>query len=911
MTASLPGEKSDRQTGDQTLAPGDHVGKYVIRRCIDRGGMGIVYEADDAALRRRVALKLLLPDATHRDPAMAARLIREARAAAGLSHPNVVSVYDVGSHESGPFVAMEHVEGKSVRQWLATRTRSWREIVRVFREAGQGIAAAHAAGLVHRDIKPDNILVGDDRVRVADFGLARSAQEMEPTSGTADVGTATITRDDSVVGTPRYMAPEQRKPGTVDARADQYSFCVSLQEAVKDADPPRWLARVIARGLSEHPDERYPSMRALLEDLGRDRAKRVRWLVGAGAIVVIGVGAAYAGMAASRPEACGGGAEAIAATWNAEAKTRISTALASLRLPYATTTWTRVATVLDRYAGDWAQMHRSACEATRVHRTQTEDMLDRRMACLDRRHRAFAQLVHSLTVADTKVVDAAATAATALPRIADCGDLTALSSTAASPSYASKDEVNRNLVAARLNVVAAKYDEARAGAQQALDAARAAHDVENEAEGLLVLGRIELENGDQARSVELLLEAERLAARAKALPLRNEALRLLGQAYRRVGRLADAKRVLDDAFTALASDPDPIVESELLRTRGVYFASTGKYEDARRDLERALAIAVEAMGPDAEPLGSIYNALAIVYRRLGKLDQALDFARRWLELQRKFGEDHPATAAAHGGVASVLTYMGRFDEARVEHERGIATLRASGRKSAQLATLENDYGNMLARMSRWREASAHFRASLEIKDAIGADAANTVMVRSNLGLALVLIGEAEEGERVLRQVVEARVRLFGENHEDVAHARALVGRALAARGQHDAAIVELSRALELMRKVTGEHHVRVAEVLVYIAETERRRKQFSRALRADEQALAIYEKTLAADHPDRADMGAALALDHLGLGRPARALPLAEQAYAFFSQRGGTENAMVTFVLARALWESGQDRARA
>ncbi|MBZ0235486.1 MAG: serine/threonine protein kinase, partial [Deltaproteobacteria bacterium] len=252
------------------LVSGEEVGRYTVRRVIDAGGMGVVYEADDRSLGRRVALKVLRSGQT-RDPAMAARLVREARTAAGLSHPNVVAVYEVGVHATGPFIAMELVAGTTLRQWLAATPRRWREIVRVFREAGLGIAAAHAAGIVHRDIKPDNILVGDDRVRVADFGLARFAQapaEPVPATPSGEAAGDRITQVGAVLGTPRYMAPEQREGRDADARADQFSFCTSLDEALTGArDVPVRIRRAIARGMDPDPEARHPSMDALLREL--------------------------------------------------------------------------------------------------------------------------------------------------------------------------------------------------------------------------------------------------------------------------------------------------------------------------------------------------------------------------------------------------------------------------------------------------------------------------------------------------------------------------------------------------------------------------------------------------------------------------------------------------------------------
>src|SRR6185369_5908400 len=194
-------------------------GKYRVIRAIGEGGMGVVYLARDERLERDVALKLGSAMST----APLARAVDEAQALAKLSHPNVVVVHEVGELDGRLFVAMEHVGGGTARSWRADRPRSAREIVALYAAAGDGLAAAHAAGLIHRDVKPDNILVGGDgRPRLADFGV---------------VGAASSTGSAGIAGSPGYMAPEQATGGAIDARADQYAFAVSVWEALFGARP--------------------------------------------------------------------------------------------------------------------------------------------------------------------------------------------------------------------------------------------------------------------------------------------------------------------------------------------------------------------------------------------------------------------------------------------------------------------------------------------------------------------------------------------------------------------------------------------------------------------------------------------------------------------------------------------------
>ncbi|HTM19495.1 MAG TPA: serine/threonine-protein kinase, partial [Kofleriaceae bacterium] len=204
---------------DAALAAGSKVGRYVVLELIGGGGMGMIYKAYDPQLDRAVALKLMRPAAAESDPDASNRVLREAQSLAKLQHPNIVAVHDAGLFGDQVFAAMEYVAGDTVSRWLKVEPRSAEEIVDVFRAAGRGLAAAHAAGLVHRDFKPDNVIVGTDgRVRVLDFGLARPA-------GDAAAGGPSA-------GTPAYMAPEQHDHRVADARSDQYSFCVALYEAV-------------------------------------------------------------------------------------------------------------------------------------------------------------------------------------------------------------------------------------------------------------------------------------------------------------------------------------------------------------------------------------------------------------------------------------------------------------------------------------------------------------------------------------------------------------------------------------------------------------------------------------------------------------------------------------------------------
>jgi serine/threonine protein kinase len=309
-------EESPSRYEPLPLARGDRIGRYTIRSLLAEGGMGMVFRAVDRQLGRRVAIKLLRPrtvDGTalfgHRD-----RLLREAQALAQLSHPNIVTIYDVGTTKGSLFIAMEYVDGRSLRAWLAQRRRPWHEIAAVFVQAGRGLAAAHAAGIVHRDFKPGNVLIGrDGRVRVLDFGIARGLDDDQAARSDQSLTESDITRPEMlsarltdvniVLGTAGYIAPEQLFQKPVTPRSDQFSFCVALYEALFGVRPypgkdglevarafrkgciaapekkqriPRRMRRALVRGLAVDPDLRHPSMDTLLCELEACPAERPR-----------------------------------------------------------------------------------------------------------------------------------------------------------------------------------------------------------------------------------------------------------------------------------------------------------------------------------------------------------------------------------------------------------------------------------------------------------------------------------------------------------------------------------------------------------------------------------------------------------------------------------------------------------
>ena len=295
-------------------------GRYELIGELGAGGMGVVYEAYDPELDRRVALKVIGQSQRRLGSIARERQVREARALARLAHPNVIAIHDVGSVGDEVFVAMELVHGVTLKEWLRTSERDLDDILEVFNQAGRGLVAAHAVGLVHRDFKPSNVIVGDDgRVRVLDFGLARLA-DLEASADAVDRGAGplgVLTGTGAVVGTPAYMAPEQWTGAKVDERSDQFSFCGALYEGLygelpftvasaeerveeivaggleppaTDRGIPERVRAAVVRGLAAAPDDRHPSLQALLTELARrPRAGHRRKVLLAGVAALLAV----------------------------------------------------------------------------------------------------------------------------------------------------------------------------------------------------------------------------------------------------------------------------------------------------------------------------------------------------------------------------------------------------------------------------------------------------------------------------------------------------------------------------------------------------------------------------------------------------------------------------------------------
>lgn len=697
-------EPSVRSRGPEcTFEEGAAVGRYVLLERVGAGGMGVVYAAYDPQLDRRIALKVLKGRGFRRTLGSdgPTRLLREAQAMAKLSHPNVVALHDVGTLGDEVFLAMEFIEGQSLRVWLHGE-HHWRDIVDVFLQAGRGLAAAHAAGLVHRDFKPDNVLVGDNgRVVVTDFGLARQLQVSDATlsehlgpevtqpqqvipeeeedegSSAQLIVSGAMSRTAGQVGTPAYMAPEQHETmAEVTAAADQFSFCVALYEALfgrhpfRGSDPvsismavvandrrpprpdehrvPRRIRRVIERGLSHDPKQRFAAMRALLAQLNpRSPAQRnAKWAF-VGMAGLLGVTGASVWMTDSSPTACANASRHLESVWNRAERQRIADAFEASGLPFSDRAMESVSRRLDEYATQWVGTHKGVCEAS-VHGEQSQELLDRRMRCLDRRRDALIQLVGVLAEADTETVLRAQSTAEALPGIEGCNDLEALQAGYALPPT-EKEAILAEASALRLRaetlLEAGKLEEGHASANAAFDLAMTTGYPPIIARTRQTLTHSTSRRGKFAQAERLATQTLVDARAAKDVRLEAEAwldrLMIVGLHQRRPDE-AERFTPLVRAAILQVAEPAPLL-GQLERIRGLIAAARGHHSVAAEHFSSSLNYFES--GPEAHPpevaLATARLATALTRSRSNEAAATCSTASK--RLQQAFGPTHPET----------------------------------------------------------------------------------------------------------------------------------------------------------------------------------------------------------------------------------------------------------------------------
>jgi tetratricopeptide (TPR) repeat protein/tRNA A-37 threonylcarbamoyl transferase component Bud32 len=826
------------------------VGRYLLIEEIGKGGMGAVYSAFDPELERRVAIKLIDARAEPR-----ARLRREAQAIARVTHPNVIAVYDVGEFEfierRGVYMVMEMVEGADLRAWAGERRRSVAELLGVYVQAGRGLDAAHRKGVVHRDFKPANVLVArEGRVLVLDFGLARglgqgevdeheSAATLESapddsTSGArasasssqASVSSlsAPLTRHGAVIGTPRFMSPEQHQTSIVDARSDQYSFCLALYidlyrrlpfdessfealvddklAGIRDWDAPHVPAHVRAalqRGLHPDPDQRWPDMAGLVAALADDpRVRRRRVLaLGLGLTMLAGsIGGAIAWDRHALAQ-CAERDAWLAGAWDEPRRAALIAAYDASGRSYAATARERALHELDAYADTLARIQADVCEDR--HRERVEpDIAAARSACLEQRRERLGAMAEQLGNADARIVEHTVELLGALPAAEPCATIdTPLVEREVDP--AARQAIERELFELELLAAAGDQPAALAGIAPVLTRARELDDPHTLMVALLQAGNLHAAARKQPEAEALLGEAARLAERKGDHDIAIDALLGLALTLEDMrGRWDEAQRVLGLALAKY----EHRAGGSAGRWR-FHYAQAGihnqqkRREQARVELELALTSARVDQG--AMTIAKILHALAMTETDLDLLEAAERHARESIELRiGVYGPDHPSLMYPLRALARIAGERKQPEQALVHLDRAIALGETRhGRDAPGLIEPHTDRAKALRQLARFDEALAEYVEAERLARANGQTAEEHLRMQSQLLVRLDRPSEALE--RAELALAEHR-RVHGPD-EQVPWLRARFfvhrGEALLANGRAEAALLDFRRAAEL------------------------------------------------------------------------------------------------------------------
>jgi len=770
-----------------TTAPADFdvgwddtkIGRYVFRRVVGSGGMGVVVAAHDPELDREVAIKLVVA----RDEADDARPQREAQAMARLSHPNVVQVYEMIRLGERIAIVMQLVEGEDLGAWYAREERTWREAIDVYSQAGHGLAAAHRAGIVHRDFKPSNVLIDRDGVvRVTDFGLARRAAD-GVTAGTAPTGTAT-----GLAGTPAYMAPEQHRGAAVDARTDQWALACTLFEAVYGRRPftapdraalatavirgeiepepagspvPRRIRAALRRALSTDPDDRFASVEDFVAALAV-RSRRVPYAIAAAVAVAVLVAASlWAGQRGAAP--CEGLDAPMRTAWTDATRSQLRARLLAPDVGVPAATVERALHGLDTYATTWAATRTRACKDAQQG-VRSAEALDTRMRCLDRHLSEMSGVLDGLAAGSGGTLRAASDAVSQLSPVTECAD--------------AKDTVARP---------------ANPALRGEIDAA----------EGTLARAVAFVSLGQFETAAPLADRAAAVGEHAGAPSLMARALVVRGECEDRLGQFAAALAAFQHAATAAAKARDNTVIVDALARA---FLTDGDHIGHRGDALRArpfIELALETAGqPDAERAEWLHFLAIMLYDDSSQVEEAAADERESLAIrQRTLPPDHVYIFDSMETLANIEAARKHYDDSqRILEQVRDARLAARGPNDHLVSAVYNNLGVLKIRRGDLLAAIDDLQRSVDIGAKIGQPETSAMF---NLGISELELGRLTASAKTFAMALAVFERLAGagsDKSRHVADSATYLGVVWIAQGDYTRGRAMLQRGLDTARR---------------------------------------------------------------------------------------------------------------
>jgi len=840
------------------------IGKYRVAECVGAGAMGRVFAAYDDVLDRKVALKLVRHQRA--SPSTMARLIQEAKSLARLDHPNVVRVHEAGFVDERAWIAMQFVEGCTLREWFEGAPRSVGELLDTLHGAGRGLAAAHEAGLVHRDFKPDNVLVSEDNaVRVVDFGLVHIFGETDPArtgptddlvpEGVRGLLEGRLTREGAVMGTPVYMPPEQLRGGRVDARSDQFSFCVTCWEALfgnrpfsaRTADEllaatenrrwqppsdarrvPKRIERALQRGLSARPDHRFENMDALLAALEASRRPRRAWMLAAsGAALAVTIWR----VAPDDASACSGAPE-MADVWSEGHAVELRRAFEASELPFADKAGRESVVRLDARVMEWRGAQMLVCNEADA------PVRDIRQACLERQRLQLEATVRHLQTGARPVVENAVDLIAGLPDAVECLGF----DTTAEPSRASDPELLRMALDAEMHAAAGQSEDAQRLATSTLQRARERTDVLMQIAALRTRGKARLDLSNDRAAVDDLMEAINLATtheldseitetwidltHAGASVLRDEAktrewseraaawVERTGEdptagrfdlARAHLLLLSDPKQATSafEAVLVAQLDPNSAVAREARVAKAAAALAGGDFQSAEAQFREILHLRESRYGVSHPATAMAAYNLGAALDRLGS-EQAPQFYNRalhaWAVL---YPEGNGDVAMVHIALGNIDLKTGDVPWARAHAESALRILRRLlDPNDTRLGEGWTLVGAVEHAEGRYEPAAlSHEKARGIYERKLGAEHMLTAVAESNLGEALLHLRRYRDARAAFEHSAHVLTTVFGEEHPYLAFPRKGLGLVALASGETEGALPLLESARELMGEI--------------------------------------------------------------------------------------------------------------
>jgi eukaryotic-like serine/threonine-protein kinase len=906
---------------------GQRIGRFTVLEPIGAGALGEVFSAWDSTLERAVALKWLFPPLLGETPTARARLLSEARAAAKVQHPNVVTVYEVVEWQQTQVIVMELVpHAQTLRRALAGK--GWREATARYVDAARGLEAAHAAGVVHCDFKPDNVLIGEGRVRVCDFGLSRALP-------TPVLGQDAASKRTSVSGTPAYLPPERWSGAPATAATDAWGLCISLWESITGALPfvardfdarleelakgpptpgpsvmPPQLEALLRRGLSLKVDARFASLAELREGLERVLAPRrpsiAVVLASVAVVATLVIFGSVTQAARAKATACRSGSDGAANVWSADRRTELLAALTATKAPGVEAAWESTARMLDAWNAQWTAEWIDACDATHVRAVQSAELLDTRLSCLTARKAESAALANELAKPTAKMVEKMSEAAARLTPPASCSAANLARDRRRVPA----DATLRAAVAAidekiaRVHVVdnLGAPAEAKKIAQEAADDAEKAKWAPSRAEALVFLGATQHRSGEPKVAVSTFRAAIYVAEEADLPFSEARGWVELVRAATIDAQLDVAQDAMNHAQALAKRVGTDALGSHLATNVGELFLAQRKPEEALVQYQLSLELS-EKEGHAINTAGALAN-LGRTYSMLGRYQDAVVVLTRSVKaFEGIHGLEHPNVAIALNSLASANLNLGKLDDALDASRRAVAIReKMLGPQHVLVSRALGNYARILEARGEVAEAvKTYERVKAITTAAMGPDHPFNADALIDLGRLARDGGDLIAARQFFNEALALREKKLGLTHADTALALLQLASLERESGKLDAAEALLARATPVLEKDTGDGKawLRLAQGAQALA-----RRQPAEAITRFTEALTL-RSAAGARVPGRREPLVSIALALLEQGDAAGALAKLDEA----SKLPGDASPEQHLARARALWTTKRSEA--